>query len=451
MVKRFAFLIYGCLAYFLFLGTFLYAIAFVGGFGVPTRLDGDPRAPLGVALAIDLGLLAVFAVQHSVMARPWFKSWLTRFVPSQIERSTYVICASLALQLLFWRWQPLGGVVWRVDGAAGQAALWTGFAFGWGLVLVVTFLINHFDLFGLRQVWLAFRGRPYTRLTFTMPGPYRMVRHPLYLGFLFAFWMTPTMTVTHLLFALVTTAYIVIAIQFEEHDLVAEHGDSYEAYRVSVPMIVPGRVARTAPTTMRHSAGALLLVALASAAATAQDRSGQHLPDVPAGLDVPAGHVPFLVTHAAGTQNYICQSTPGGVAWRLFGPEATLFHVASGSLRQQIATHFLSANPEEGGLNRPTWQHSIDSSRVWGRAVATSIDPAFVRPDAIAWLKVEVVGAAAGPIGGGFLSQATFIQRVNTVGGLPDPSTCTDPSRIGTTVLVPYETDYVFYRAAHSR
>ncbi|BCS31965.1 membrane protein [Luteitalea sp. TBR-22] len=249
MVKRSAVLVYGVLAYLLFFVTFLHAIAFVGGFVVPRQIDGEPGQPLGLALAIDLCLLSVFAVQHSVMARPWFKAWLTRFIPREIERSTYVACASLALQLLFWQWQPLGGRVWEVEDPAGRAALWTGFASGWGLVLVVTFLINHFDLFGLRQVWLAFRGTPYTRVPFTMPGPYRMVRHPLYLGFLLAFWMTPTMTATHLFFAAVTTAYILVAIQFEERDLIAEHGETYQAYRSRVPMIVPGRTSRaTMPT-----------------------------------------------------------------------------------------------------------------------------------------------------------------------------------------------------------
>jgi protein-S-isoprenylcysteine O-methyltransferase Ste14 len=240
VAKRLLFFSYGIAAYLIFLGTFLYAMAFVGGFA-PTRLDGPLDGSLLDALAIDGLLLTVFAVQHSVMARPWFKERWTQIVPWTIERSTYVLFASLALLLLFWQWRPLGMAIWTVDNAVARIALWTLCAAGWGTVLVVTFLINHFDLFGLRQVWLPLTGRAYTRVTFRTPLPYRFVRHPLYLGFLFAFWMTPTMTLAHLVFALATTAYIVIAIQFEEHDLVAEHGAAYERYRKQVPMLVPGR------------------------------------------------------------------------------------------------------------------------------------------------------------------------------------------------------------------
>jgi protein-S-isoprenylcysteine O-methyltransferase Ste14 len=245
MVKRLAYFCYGCFAYLVFLGTFLYAVAFVGGFAVPTRLDGAPNGPWALSLAIDAGLLTVFAVQHSVMARRWFKEWWTQLIPWTIERSTYVLAASLALMLLFWQWRPLGGAVWSVENSAGRAVLWALFGAGWTLVLVTTFLINHFDLFGLRQVWLPLIGRPYSKLAFRTPGPYRLVRHPLYLGFLLAFWMTPTMTLAHLVFAIATTAYILLAIQFEERDLVTEHGATYEAYRRQVPMIVPGRPAPT--------------------------------------------------------------------------------------------------------------------------------------------------------------------------------------------------------------
>ena len=251
MVKRLSFFVYGLASYLVFLGTFLYAMAFVGGFVVPTRLDGPATGPLGAALAIDVALLSVFAIQHSVMARPWFKAWLTRYLPETIERSTYVLCASLALMLVFWQWRPLGGVVWSIADPVARLGVWTAFAFGWALVLAVTWLINHFDLFGLRQVWLYLHGRPYTKLTFTTPGPYRVVRHPLYFGFIVGFWMTPTMTAAHLVFAVVTTAYIVMAIQFEEQDLVAEHRAAYERYRRRVPMLVPGaRPRRTseAPT-----------------------------------------------------------------------------------------------------------------------------------------------------------------------------------------------------------
>ncbi len=239
MTKRVLFFAYGVACYVVFLATFLYAIAFIGGFAAPTTLDGAPRGATGTALALDAALLALFAVQHSLMARPWFKDRWTRLVPREIERSTYVLLSSVALILLFWQWRPLGGVVWSVEFSAARLALWSLFGFGWTLVLVSTFLINHFDLFGLRQVWLQLVGRPYTPLSFRTPGPYRLVRHPLYVGWLFAFWMTPHMTLSHLVFALATTAYILVAIQFEERDLVRAHGQDYEAYRLRVPMLIP--------------------------------------------------------------------------------------------------------------------------------------------------------------------------------------------------------------------
>jgi protein-S-isoprenylcysteine O-methyltransferase Ste14 len=241
MLKRAAFLAYGILCYSVFLGTFLYALGFVGGFGVERQLDGAPTDPLPVALLVDTGLLALFAVQHSLMARRGFKQVWTRLVPTPIERSTYVLFSSLALLLMFWQWRPLGGSVWAIQNAAARTALFALFAFGWGLVLVSTFLINHFDLFGLRQVWLYARGRPYTSLGFATPGPYRLVRHPLYAGWLFAFWMTPAMTLSHLLFALATTAYILIAIRLEERDLLHFHPVEYAAYRRRVPMLWPFR------------------------------------------------------------------------------------------------------------------------------------------------------------------------------------------------------------------
>jgi len=246
MLKRALFLAYGILCYVVFFATFLYAVGFIGNFGVPTALDGPAAGARGVAAAIDAGLLGLFAVQHSVMARRWFKERWTRLIPWPVERSTYVLFSSLALILLFRFWQPLGGQVWLVDTAPARAILLSLFAFGWGLVLVCTFLINHFDLFGLRQVWLYATGRPYAPLRFATPGPYRLVRHPLYVGWFFAFWMTPTMTLSHLLFAVATTAYILVAIQFEERDLVREHGPAYNEYRRRVPMLWPfGR--RSAP------------------------------------------------------------------------------------------------------------------------------------------------------------------------------------------------------------
>jgi methanethiol S-methyltransferase len=237
-MKRFSILIYGVICYVIFFGTFLYAAGFVGDIGVPKSIDSGPVSPLGLALLVNLGLLGLFAVQHSVMARPAFKRWWTRIIPKPAERSTYVLFSSIALIALFAFWQPMGGVVWNVEDPAGRIALYSLFIYGWSLVLVSTFLINHFDLFGLRQVWLYFRGREYTPLPFRTPGPYKWIRHPLYLGWLIAFWATPTMTIAHLVFALLTTAYILIAIRFEERDLVAAHPE-YETYRRQVPMLVP--------------------------------------------------------------------------------------------------------------------------------------------------------------------------------------------------------------------
>ena len=248
MLKRLLYFAYAAASYLIFLATFLYAIAFVGGLPVPRRLDGPLEGSLLSAVAIDLALLTVFAVQHSVMARRWFKERWTRIVPWAIERSTYVLCASLALLLLFWQWRPLGIPIWTVENEVARIVLWTLFAAGWSTVLIVTFLINHFDLFGLRQAWLPLLGRPYTPVSFRTPLPYRFVRHPLYFGFLLAFWMTPTMTLAHLVFAIATTAYIVLAIQFEERDLLAEHGAAYAAYRKKVPMLLPAlRAMRRSP------------------------------------------------------------------------------------------------------------------------------------------------------------------------------------------------------------
>jgi protein-S-isoprenylcysteine O-methyltransferase Ste14 len=255
MLKRLLFFGYGLTCYVIFLGTFLYAIAFVGGFGVPCRLDGPLETSLLRALAIDCALLTAFAIQHSVMARRWFKDRWTQIVPWAIERSTFVLCASLALLLLFWQWRPIGVQVWSVENADLRAVLWTLFAVGWITVLVMTFFINHFDLFGLRQVWMPFIGKPYTKVAFQKPLPYRVVRHPLYFGFLLAFWMTPKMTLAHLLFAAATTSYIVVAIQFEERDLVYEHGPTYEEYRRETPMLLP--IGRVRSVKLTHAAASI--------------------------------------------------------------------------------------------------------------------------------------------------------------------------------------------------
>lgn len=238
MNRIFTFL-YGAASYVVFLATFLYAIGFVGNFGVPKSLDTAASGPWQNALWVDLGLLSLFAVQHSVMARPAFKRALTRVVPVAMERSTYVLASSVALLFLFWQWQPLGGTVWDVENWIGRGSLYAGYAFGWALVLLATFVINHFDLFGLRQVWRHLLGKRQAGLEFGTPLLYRIVRHPLYVGWLCVFWSTPVMTVTHLLFAAVTTAYILVAIQFEERDLMAVHPE-YTEYRKQVPMIIPG-------------------------------------------------------------------------------------------------------------------------------------------------------------------------------------------------------------------
>jgi protein-S-isoprenylcysteine O-methyltransferase Ste14 len=242
MLRRIATFTYGVICYLAFFGTFLYAIGFIGNFIVPKSIDSGRTGPLGEALLIDAGLLALFAIQHSLMARPGFKRMWVRLIPPQAERSTYVLLSSIALLLLFWQWRPIGGVVWNIEQPAIRLALFGLCATGWLLVLSSTFLINHFDLFGLRQVFLFLIGREYTQLKFRTPVFYRHVRHPLYLGWLFAFWSTPTMTVAHLVFAIATTAYILVAIQLEERDLVSAHGDEYRRYQKNVPMIVPIRI-----------------------------------------------------------------------------------------------------------------------------------------------------------------------------------------------------------------
>jgi protein-S-isoprenylcysteine O-methyltransferase Ste14 len=231
-------LIYGVISYAIFFITFLYAIGFVGNILVPVSIDSAPNVPMAQALLINASLLTVFALQHSIMARPFFKQWIKRWIPEHLERSTYVLASSLAMIALFIFWEPMGGLVWNIESPIGSALLMGGFAFGWLLVLFSTFCINHFDLFGLRQVWLHFRGRPYTPLNFATPWIYRVVRHPLYVGWFFAFWCTPTMTVTHLVFAIATTAYILVAIQLEERDLQKAHPE-YREYMKRVPGLIP--------------------------------------------------------------------------------------------------------------------------------------------------------------------------------------------------------------------
>ncbi len=237
-MKRLSIFLYGVACYLVFLATFLYAIGFIGNFATPTAIDATPTTSFATALLTNLALLALFAVQHSAMARPAFKRWWTRFVPQAAERSTYVLFSSIALIAMFVLWQPMGGIVWQLESTLAVAACYAVFAFGWLIVLYATFLIDHFDLFGLRQVTLHLLGKPYTPLPFRTPSLYRYVRHPLYVGWLLVFWAAPTMTLAHLVFALATTAYILLAIQFEERDLIRALPE-YDAYRSRVPMLVP--------------------------------------------------------------------------------------------------------------------------------------------------------------------------------------------------------------------
>ncbi|MGH9524058.1 MAG: methanethiol S-methyltransferase [Terriglobales bacterium] len=242
MFKRITAFTYGVFSYIVSLATFVYLAGFIGNFGVPKSIDSVREVPLTEALGINALLLGVFALQHSVMARQSFKRAWTRIVPTVVERSTYLLFSCVALFLLFWKWQPIGGTVWSVESPMARMLVYAVYAAGWFLVLLATFLINHFDLFGLRQVWLYLVGRPYTPLKFRTPGVYRLVRHPLYVGWLMVFWSAPVMTSAHLFFALAITGYILTAIPFEERDLVHFHPE-YEEYRRRVPMLVPGGAA----------------------------------------------------------------------------------------------------------------------------------------------------------------------------------------------------------------
>ena len=238
-MKKILSLGYGLVSYLAFFATILYAIGFVGNLVVPKTIDSEPQSSFLSAVLVNALLLLVFALQHSIMARPAFKRWWTKYVPAHLERSTFVLLASLCLMLMMWLWQPIGGIVWSTENQTIKTILLVVYLIGWAIVFLSTFLINHFDLFGLRQVWLHFRGRGYTQLPFRLPLFYRFVRHPLYLGFLIAFWATPVMTIAHLLFAILTTGYILTAIQLEERDLLKSFGDKYRIYKRWVPMIIP--------------------------------------------------------------------------------------------------------------------------------------------------------------------------------------------------------------------
>jgi methanethiol S-methyltransferase len=246
-MKRVLIVAYGAATYLLGFAALVYAICFVGSIAVPRSIDHDITAPLGEAIAINLLLVGLFGVQHSVMARPAFKRWWTSVVPHAIERSTYVLASAVVFFLLFWQWRTMPTVIWDVTWTPGRLVLEVATWLGWAIVLASTFMINHFELFGLRQVYLAWRGQQHTELTFRSPLLYRLVRHPLMLGFLIAFWATPRMTAGHLLFSAAMTGYILIALQFEERDLVAALGDQYRDYRRRVPMLFPWRPRRQGP------------------------------------------------------------------------------------------------------------------------------------------------------------------------------------------------------------
>jgi protein-S-isoprenylcysteine O-methyltransferase Ste14 len=239
-MARAAFLLYGLVAYLLFVAAILYGIGFVGDLPfVPKGINDGPTTPLVSAVMVNVLLLLVFAVQHNVMARPWFKELWARYVPRSIERSTYVAAASLILLILYWQWRPMPGVVWHVENAAGRAILWVCYFAGWAIVLLSSFVIDHFELFGLKQVWRHFRGHQHATAPFSERSLYRWVRHPLMLGFIIAFWSAPTMSWGRLLFAGVTTVWILLSIQIEERDLVDFLGEPYRQYRARTPMLVP--------------------------------------------------------------------------------------------------------------------------------------------------------------------------------------------------------------------
>jgi protein-S-isoprenylcysteine O-methyltransferase Ste14 len=253
MTRRVLVLGYGAVAYLIFVATAVYTVGFLAGTGVPRGIDDGPVVAAGLAIVVNLALLSLFAVQHSVMARPWFKARWTRLVPPAIERSTYVLAASLVIVLLLWLWQPLPATVWSVQTGWGRALLWTLYGLGWAIVVYSTTLTGHFDLFGVRQALAAARERRYAEPGFREPWPYQLVRHPLMVGFLIAFWAGPDMSVGRLLFAAVSTAYIVVGVRFEEHDLRQRLGQPYQRYLDRVPRFIPRPPARPRPDVVQNT------------------------------------------------------------------------------------------------------------------------------------------------------------------------------------------------------
>jgi protein-S-isoprenylcysteine O-methyltransferase Ste14 len=240
-------------SYAFFFATFLYAIGFIGNIGVPKSIDSAPTMPLMASLLVDVGLLNLFGLQHSGMARPAFKRWLIRFIPKEAERSTYVLLSTVCMALMFWLWAPLGGVVWHIESSWVVYTLSSLYFASWGLLLYTTFLINHFDLFGLRQSYYALLGKEMPALRFVTPALYRIVRHPLYVAWLGIFWFTPTMTETHLVFAIITTLYILVGIKLEERDLEEAHPE-YVQYKRKVPALIPSFRRRLRVTSRTQSA-----------------------------------------------------------------------------------------------------------------------------------------------------------------------------------------------------
>ena len=238
-MNRILALAFGVVCYGLFFVSFLYLVGFLGKFVVPKDIDSGEQGPPAVALAVNVLLMGLFGAQHSVMARRGFKAWWTRYVPRPIERSVYVLLTAVCLILIYRFWQPMLGTVWSIENPAGRLAVQGLYLAGYGVVLVATFLIDHFDLFGLRQVYLYARGQDYSAKRFMTPGPYKLIRHPLYVGWFITFWATPDMTVGHLLFAVGMSGYILLAIPHEERDLLHFLGDEYRRYRDKTPMLLP--------------------------------------------------------------------------------------------------------------------------------------------------------------------------------------------------------------------